>query len=174
MQKIDIDAGLSIAERRGFVERPMFVQEYDGTQACVMYAMQGEELNSKTYGKIFPTEEQDLFVRVMLCDLNSRLHHNGQWTAGVTGAVKSKWDAFSKLFRPWMPTIIRFIWWDEFNKLAFTVEIVDPIDVILDVSENDGFRVYLDQCEQAYNEWKRIIIKEIGVTDEARRMGRIV
>jgi hypothetical protein len=153
MHNINFDDGIQEVVTTGKLHQMPDVAEFNGDQECIMYAMVGDELLSKKYGKIYITEEQDLFVRVALCDLNSvKYNHGGRWRCGVTGAVKNKWDTYSRMFRPYMPAVFRFIWEDTTDQdlQMFTVTIEDDISDILN-TDTGGFKHYYDQCDEAWN-----------------------
>jgi hypothetical protein len=173
----DLDASmantLTCFDATGRLLVPDEIKEFDGTQATIMYALIGDELVTRQQGigRIYASPEQDTFARVMVEELNrQRRAHGGYWRCGLTGAVKSKWDNFSRIFRPHMPTIFRFLWHYHDGALGFAVTVDDELETILNLNKGGSFPHYLECCEEGYEEF--IAVKNyLGVTEEERVTG---
>lgn len=147
-------------------ERPQMVKETRvHTLNAVKYEMVEGEIIKTKVGKCFPTDTQEVLAESLLQLLMAQIAHDGSWRMVWRDPVKTTWDKFTGLFRPWKPTVLQCQFLDEDGDIWFVVNIEEnEVDAI-----EKGVSHWVAECEQAY-QWTHNLLFGVMNLNKERDM----
>jgi len=112
--------------------------------------IEGKAVEIPSVGACYPTSEQKIFAEMLSYDLNETFDHDGSWRIVWRDPVKSKWDPVSRMFRPYLPTVLEVQYLDADGDVKISMDADQKFEVLL----RWGFDVIKENLMSAFRHYQ--------------------